>query len=118
MWIMTNREKAIVTAYTGIWMLEGESFEEFYKYLEELYGRLVYTHELVILDIKERSKDDFIELCRKEDKPDYLSDDDREIIRIHLRAIKERLCNQYRWNEAQKYEEIINRLMKHGGAIK
>ena len=61
---MTNREKAIVTAYTGICMFEGEEFKEFYSYLSELYGRPVYTHELVTLDIKERSKDDFIELCR------------------------------------------------------
>lgn len=63
---MTDREKAIVTAYTGVNMLEGEKFNEFYKYLEELYGRPVYTHEIPFLDIQEKSKEDFIALCRGE----------------------------------------------------
>lgn len=63
---MTDREKAIVTAYTGINMLEGERFNEFYKYLEELYGRPVYTHEIPFLDMKKKSKDDFFKLCREE----------------------------------------------------
>ena len=62
---MTDREKAIVTAYTGINMLEGERFNEFYKYLEELYGRPVYTHEILFLDVKEKSEDDFLKLCRE-----------------------------------------------------
>lgn len=63
---MTDREKAIVTAHTGVNMLEGEKFNEFYNYLEELYGRPVYTHEIPFLDIKEKSKEDFIALCRGE----------------------------------------------------
>lgn len=63
---MTDREKAIVTAYTGINMLDGEAFIEFYKYLEELYGRPVYTDEIPFLDIQEKSKEDFIALCRGE----------------------------------------------------
>lgn len=63
---MTDREKAIVMAYTGIAMLTGEKIDEFYKYLAELYGRPVYTHEIVTLDIQEKSKTDFVELCRTE----------------------------------------------------
>lgn len=63
---MTDREKAIVMAYTGIAMLTGEKIEEFYKYLAELYGRPVYTHEIVTLDIQEKAKPDFVELCRTE----------------------------------------------------
>lgn len=39
-----------------------------------------------------------------------LSEDDKEVIRIHLGAIKEELCNQRRWDEAQEYEGIIERL--------
>lgn len=61
---MTDREKAIVTAYTGINMFEGEKIDEFYKYLNELYGRPIYTHEIQYLDIRERAKEDFIALCR------------------------------------------------------
>lgn len=64
---MTDREKAIVMAYTGICMLGGKKLFEFYKYLEELYERPVYTHEFLTLDIKERSEKDFMELCRKEE---------------------------------------------------
>ena len=65
---MTDREKAIVMAYTGICMLEGKKLFEFYKYLEELYERPVYTHEFLTLDIKERSEKDFMELCREADR--------------------------------------------------
>ena len=43
---MTDREKAIVTAYTGITMLTGEKFSIFHKYIEDLLGRPVCTHEL------------------------------------------------------------------------
>ena len=43
---MTNREKAIVMAYTGFVMLCGNQLSIFYEYIEELFGRPVYTHEL------------------------------------------------------------------------
>lgn len=64
---MTDREKAIVMAHTGICMLEGEKLNEFYHYLAELYGRPVYTHELIALDIEHKSKPDFLKLCDEED---------------------------------------------------
>ena len=64
---MTDREKAIVMAHTGICMLEGEKLAVFYQYLNELYGRPVYTHEWVTLDIKEKSKPDFLQLCKEEE---------------------------------------------------
>lgn len=63
---MTDREKAIVMAYTGIAMLVGDKINEYYKYLAELYGRPVYTHELVNLDIASKAKSDFIKLCQDE----------------------------------------------------
>lgn len=62
---MTDREKAIVMAYTGIAMLTGDKITEFYKYLAELYGRPVYTHEIVQLDIQSKAKADFIRLCKE-----------------------------------------------------
>lgn len=65
---MTDREKAIVMAYTGICMLEGDDLSAFYEYLNELYGRPVFTHEIVTLDVKERSKKDFLNLCRGHEK--------------------------------------------------
>lgn len=60
---MTDREKAIVQAYTGIVMLTGEKFNVFYEYLSKLYGRPVYTHEIPMLNMKEKAKPDFIKLC-------------------------------------------------------
>lgn len=67
---MTDREKAIVTAYTGVAMLTGMKLDIFYKYIEELMGRPVFTHELANKEmwdkLKEKSKEDFINLCRGE----------------------------------------------------
>lgn len=64
---MTKIECAIVTAYTGICMLQGEDIDWFYRYLAKLFNRPVYTHEIPMLsnEIKERSKEDFIRLCEE-----------------------------------------------------
>ena len=62
---MTDRERAIIMAYTGICMLAGSKLDIFYKYLEELFNGPVYTHEIPYLadEIKKRSFDDFLKLC-------------------------------------------------------
>lgn len=65
---MTKRECAIVMAHTGICMLEGEGFRIFHKYVEDIMGRPVFTHEMgmrsIADEIKEKSKEDFLNLCR------------------------------------------------------
>lgn len=63
---MTDRERVIITAYTGITMVAAEKLDLFYQYLNELFGRPVYTHEIPLLadEIKERSKADFLKLCK------------------------------------------------------
>lgn len=70
---MTDREKAIVMAYTETTMLTGEKFSIFHKYIEDILGRPVWTHELaddsVCEEIKEKSKSDFLELCKNEERP-------------------------------------------------
>jgi hypothetical protein len=65
---MTDREKAIVMAYTGVTMLKDDKLQIFYKYVEEIMGRPIWTHEMAQLadDIKEKSKDDFMKLCADE----------------------------------------------------
>lgn len=63
---MTDRERAIVMAYTGVAMLVGDKLDVFYRYAEELYGRPVFSHEFASLDLKEKSKPDFIKLCSGE----------------------------------------------------
>lgn len=65
---MTKRESAIVMAHTGICMLEGEDFGIFHKYVEDIMGRPVFVHKMgarsVADEIKEKSKEDFLNLCR------------------------------------------------------
>ena len=71
---MTDREKAIVMAYTGTTKLTGEKFSIFHKYIEDILDRPVWTHELadrcVWEEIKEKSKSDFLELCKEEGESD------------------------------------------------
>lgn len=68
---MTDKEKAIIMAHTGICMLEGDKFQIFHRYIEDIMGRPIMTHEIGWLEdeIKERSKSDFIELCADESDP-------------------------------------------------
>lgn len=51
-------------------MLSGEKFSIFHKYIEDLLGRPIWTHELAIEavwnEIKEKSKPDFLKLCTDE----------------------------------------------------
>ena len=64
---MTDNEKAVVMAYTGVCMLAGEKFSIFHKYVEDIIGRPIMTHELPWLEdtIKEKAKADFIALCKE-----------------------------------------------------
>lgn len=66
---MTDREKAIVMAHTGITMLTGDKFQIFHKYIEDIMGRPIMTHEIGLLadSIKEKSKADFLALCAEQE---------------------------------------------------
>ena len=59
---MTKKECAIIMAYTGIVMLSGEDFSIYHRYIEDIMGRPVWTHELasesVAKEIKEKSRYD------------------------------------------------------------
>lgn len=68
---MTEREKAVVMAYTGVVTLMGDKLGEFYKYAEELLGRPVHTHELPKLssELKRLSFPDFCVICKTESEP-------------------------------------------------
>ena len=76
---MTDREKAIVMAYTGICMLAGDKFQIFHEYVEEIMGRPIWIHEMgigsIADEIKEKSRADFIALCtdkNSSEKPNNL----------------------------------------------
>lgn len=90
---MTNREKAIVMAFTGMCMLTEDKFNIFHKYVEELMGRPVYTHELGFLadEIKEKAKDDFIKLCKEDVGMTY--EEKSAIVIEQLRADRDRLLS-------------------------
>lgn len=62
---MTDKEKAIIMAYTGVCMLTGDKLQIFHKYIEDIMGRPIMTHDIGWLEdeIKEKSKADFIKLC-------------------------------------------------------
>lgn len=66
---MTKQECAVVMAYTGVVMLTGDNLRIYYKYLNDIMGRPVYTHELAFKEIqekiKEKSTDDFLKLSRE-----------------------------------------------------
>ena len=65
---MTDREKAIVMAYTGYAMLAGDKLGIYYQYVQEKLGRSVMTHELAYEEvqdaIKEAAKEDFIAIAK------------------------------------------------------
>ena len=65
---MTLHERVIVETYTGICMTSGDERWEVYKYMAEIMGRSVYTHELadkkVQEQLKEKRRADFLALCR------------------------------------------------------
>ena len=71
---MTDREKAIVMAYTGVTMLKDDKLQIFHKYVEEIMGRPIWTHEMVQLadKIKEKSKADFMALCADENSNEWI----------------------------------------------
>ena len=58
---MTGREAAIVSCYTDYFIGD---MGEIYKYLNELTGQSVYTHEIpTIIEVyKQRIKEDFINI--------------------------------------------------------
>lgn len=66
---MTEREKVIVSAYTGFLMCD---FNDLHKYIEEKMQRPVFTHEMgsekFMEELKSRVKDDFIGLCEQKEK--------------------------------------------------
>ena len=61
---MTKEEKFIVSAYTGVIMVDQV---EFYKYASRILKRPVYKYEFAMVNIWEtlkfKVKEDFLKLC-------------------------------------------------------
>lgn len=68
---MTEKEKIIVSAFTGILMTD---FQKVHEYIEKKLGRPVWTHEFadkaIWEEIKKKSEDDFLDICKKNDNSD------------------------------------------------
>lgn len=67
---MTDREKVIVSAHTGVVMLPEDKVFMLFDYFEELLGRRITIYDLQFKEvsdqIKEKSKPEFLEICRRE----------------------------------------------------
>lgn len=63
---MTERERIIVSAYTGYLLCD---FGKMHAYIEEKLGRPIWTHELaneeISKEIREKCRDDFVALAEK-----------------------------------------------------
>lgn len=64
---MTKQECAVVMAYTGTAMLQGDDFWLFYEYIEKICGRPIWTHELAQAEVQDeiqtKSRADFVKIC-------------------------------------------------------
>ena len=77
--VMTEQEKIIATAYTGIMFVD--DFGRVHEYIEQKLGRPVWTHELALPGMHEKIqnavKDDFLQMIHEptnggsNEKPDY-----------------------------------------------
>jgi hypothetical protein len=111
-------------AYTGKCMLTGDKLHVFYKYVEEIMGRPVYTHEMGIKavddEIREKSKADFVALCKEPELKTYKEFKIGEKIPPEewqkgmsvteiIDEVRERMCNKYckypyEWDEETQGE--------------
>ena len=100
---MTDREKAIVMAYTGICMLTGDKLQIFHKYVEDIMGKPVWTHEMALDsiadEIRAKSKDDFIALCadesRSENPNKWIGAEVLDKIRAEIAALGEGISSYH-----------------------
>jgi hypothetical protein len=112
---MTKKECAIVMAYTGITMLSGEDFRIYHRYIEDIMGRPVWTHELaneaVVKEIKEKSRYDFLKLC---ESVKFSAFDDRSKIgRSQLVA----LFDCFRKRVSKHQEKVLDEDMIDSGTV-
>lgn len=72
---MTDREKCIVTAYTGVLMTDWSTFHE---WVEDFMGQPVYTHDFAVgpftYNLKRKVQPYFFELCGSEEEAEWLDD--------------------------------------------
>lgn len=106
---MTNYEKVVVTAYTGVVMCEMADLQ---KYVQEKLGRPVWTHELalksVIDEISKAAGPEFLELAEHETvpMPENLVDE----IATEIEALRKEAKLTWDANEAERHEGRVDAL--------
>lgn len=87
---MTLKERVIVETYTGYVMTSPEERDEVYKYIAELMGRPVFTHELanaaIVEQLKEKALPDFKALCITDEKWEKAKQNIHELIPFYIMA--------------------------------
>lgn len=72
---MTDREKCIVTAYTGVLMTDWSTF---HGWVEDFMDQPVFSHEFASPafpgSLKEKVKPEFLALCGPEEEGEWLDD--------------------------------------------
>ncbi len=124
---MTLRERVIVETYTGICMVTGDERAEVEKYMEELMGRPVYTHELANKEIweqlKKKALPDFKGLCISEGKWNEAREKVWKVLTLYLEKgticgyIKKLTDLMERYNNGERKVELYEAMIeaKYGG---
>lgn len=81
---MTLRERVIVEVYTGYCMTSPQERDEVYKYMAEIMGRPVFTHELADKAIQERLREKSLEDFKKLCIPNELEEQPRGVLNRHI----------------------------------
>lgn len=107
---MTLKERVVVEVYTGICMVTGNDRDEVYKYMAEIMGRPVYSHELadkkIMKELREKSRDDFVKLCQagntNADRIRSMTDEELEDFLFHI-GVNCALCNENGGCESHRF---------------
>lgn len=85
---MTIKERVIVEVYTGYCMTSPEERNEVHKYMAEIIGRPVFTHELASKEIQEQLREkalnDFKALCITDELWDKAKKNVQMLIPLYL----------------------------------
>ena len=110
---LISRQAAIDALWKALYEYEDKTEKQFQE-SEDLDLKDWFLHRIFVQNMSDIDRQTILNLPSAQ--PERLTDDDFETIRIHLSAIKETLCNQQRWEEAEEYQRIIDRFMAFASA--
>ena len=104
-----SRQEAIDALWKALYEYEDKTEKQFQESEDLDVSDWIMCYRTWVQNMSDIDRQTILELPSA--RSERLTDDDFEVIRIHLSAIKERLCNQNRWKEAEEYERIIDRFV-------